>query len=87
VLTRTPGLTALLQDLAYDVQVEGGPGLGKLPLVTFGFPIPSFRPPDELILAATRFSGVPAFIELVDTEAARNLENPLRDKIGKVLAE
>ena len=86
VLSRTPGLTPLLQDLAYDVQVESGPTLGKLPLVTVGFPIPSFRPPDDLIQAATRFSGVPAFIELVDTEAARRLENPLRKRIDDLLA-
>jgi hypothetical protein len=87
VLSRTPGLTALLQDLAYDVHVENGPGLGKLPLVTVGFPIHSFRPPDELIQAATRFSGVPAFIELVDTAAAQNLENPLGKRIEEVLAQ
>jgi hypothetical protein len=87
VLSRTPGLIALLQDLAYDVRIENGPGLGKLPLVTVGFPMPSFRPPDELIQAATRFSGVPAFIELVDTEAAQALENPLRTRIEELLAQ
>lgn len=87
VLSRTPGLTALLQDLAYDVRMENGPGLGRLPLVTVGFPMPSFRPPDELIQAATRFSGVPAFIELVDTEAAQTLENPLRTRIEELLAQ
>jgi len=87
VLARTPGMTGLLQDLAYDVRVESGPGLGKLPLVTVGCPIPSFRPPDDLILAATRFSGVPAFFELVDTEAALALENPLRSRIQAILTD
>ena len=72
-------------DLRYDVRVEVGPGLGKLPLLTISSRISSFRPTDELILSAIRFSGVPAFIELVDTEAVRRLEDPLRQQVEKIL--
>ena len=40
---------------------------------------------DELIQTATRFSAVPAFIELIDQEAVRNLRDPLRERIQSVL--
>ena len=74
----------LLDDLRYDVRVEVGPRLGKLLLLLTNSRISSFRPPDELVLAAIRFSGVPAFIELVDTEAVRQLEDALRQQVARI---
>jgi serine/threonine protein kinase len=47
----------------------------------------SFRPPDDLVLAATAFSGVPAFIELIDLEAAKHPRNPLQQKLDELLRE
>jgi hypothetical protein len=85
VFAHNPGTVQLLDDLRYDVRVEVGPGLGKLPLLTISSRISSFRPPDELILSAIRLSGVPAFIELVDTEAVRQLEDPLRRQVERIL--
>ncbi|MBZ5573917.1 MAG: hypothetical protein LAO09_18790, partial [Acidobacteriia bacterium] len=41
--------------------------LGKLPMVIFNVQLTSFRPADDLLLTAVRLSGVPAFIELIDT--------------------
>jgi hypothetical protein len=85
VFSHNPGAVQLLEDLRYDVRVEVGPGLGKLPLLTISSRISSFRPPDELILSAIRLSGVPAFIELVDPEAAGQVEDPLRQQVEKIL--
>jgi len=85
VFAHNPGALQLLEDLRYDVRVEVGPGLGKLPLLTMSSRISSFRPPDELILSAIRLSGVPAFIELVDPEAVRQVEDPLRQQVEKIL--
>jgi len=85
VFAHNPGANQLLDDLRYDVRVEVGPGLGKLPLLTISWRILSFRPPDELILSAIRYSGVPAFIELVDPEAVRRLEDPLRQQVERIL--
>jgi hypothetical protein len=36
-------------------------------------------------MAATRFSGIPAFIELVDTEATANLPDPLKARLQEVV--
>ncbi len=62
VLDRFPGIVRLLKDLRYDVQIEKNPGLGELPLVVISSCISSFRPSDEVVLATTTLSGVPAFM-------------------------
>src|SRR5919109_2504822 len=69
MLAKFPGIIQLLTDLRYEIRTEKSPGLGELPLVTIRSCLPSFRPPDSLILAATRLSGIPAFIELIDIDA------------------
>ena len=81
VLARNAGVSQLIDDLRYEISTQALPGLEKLPLAVFRIPLPSFRPSDELLLTATRLSGVPAFIELIDTEAVRKMEDPLRLKI------
>jgi hypothetical protein len=54
-------------------------------LTTITFGLPSFRPPDDLIMAATSFSGIPAFIELVDTDAASRLQDPLKTQLQELV--
>lgn len=82
---RYPGIPQLLTDLRYEVRIEKCPGLGELPFVTVSACIPSFRPVDDLILAATRFSGVPAFIELINIDTIPVLQDPLKLHIERML--
>lgn len=84
LFAKTPGLVRLLGDLRYDVKTQPMPELPKVPLTTVTACLPSFRPPDDLILAATAFSGVPAFIELVDLNRLTELQDPLRARIEEV---
>ena len=85
MLAKFQGIAQLLTDLRYDIQTEKSPALGDLPLVTIRSCLPSFRPADNLMLTAIRFSGVPAFIELIDVEALRTLPDPLKLRIEKIL--
>src|SRR5262249_55831176 len=71
VLARNPGLVRLFADLHYDLKMETPADLRGLPVVTVTSTLGSFRPADDLIAAATTFSGVPAFIELLDLRAIR----------------
>jgi hypothetical protein len=87
VLGRNPLVSQLFGDLRYEIEIAGLPGLEKLPLVNFSVPVPSFRPPDDLLLTATRLSGVPAFIELIEMEALNNIPDPLRLKIESLAQE
>jgi hypothetical protein len=85
VLAKFPGITQLLTDLRYEIRTETTASLGDLPLVTIRSCLPSFRPADSLILAATRLSGVPAFIELIDIDAVHHLQDPLKLRIEEIL--
>jgi hypothetical protein len=85
IVSKTPGLTRLFTDLRYDLKVEPALEYGRLPLPIITSSLPCYRPADDLILAATAFSGVPAFIELVDVEAVRALQDPLRARLEEIL--
>jgi hypothetical protein len=85
ILAKTPGLARLLGDLRYELKIEPVPEFGRLPLAMIASCLPCYRPADDLILAATAFSGVPAFIELVDVDAVRALQDPLRAKLEDIL--
>jgi hypothetical protein len=80
-----PGMAQHLSDLRYHVHVDKCPGLGALPLVTLNACLPSFRPEDNLILMATRFSGVSNFVELIDVDAVHTLQDPLKPRIEELL--
>ena len=85
LLEKFPGVSKLLTDLRYQVEVAPHPELGNLPTVTIAASLPSFRPADDLIQSATRFSGVAEFIELIDVEALGGLEDPLKAELGAAL--
>lgn len=80
-LNRNPGLAELFRDLRHDLKIESAPELKGLPLVTINSCLTSFRPADDLIVAATAFSGVPAFIELLDTNALRQPADSLQARL------
>lgn len=84
-LDKFPGLVRLLEELRYHVQVEKNPALGDLPLVVISSSVSSFRPSDQVVLATTRLSGVPAFIELIDLDSIHRLHDPLKSRLEKAL--
>ena len=86
VLRFTPGFVQLFADLRYEVKIETPPELNGLPSLTVRSCLESFRPADDLISAATAFSGVPAFVELLDVEASKNPRDLLKQRIEQLLA-
>jgi hypothetical protein len=85
VLARNPGLPRLFADLRYELRTETPPEFKGLPVVTVTSCLTSFRPPDDLILAATAFSGIPAFIELLDLHAISSPRDALKEKLDELL--
>jgi len=85
VLNRTKGLRQLIRDLRYELNTETVPEVKGLPLVTITSCLASFRPADDLIAAATSFSGVSAFIELLDTDALQTAADPLKACLAELL--
>src|ERR1041385_695076 len=85
MLSRSPGLVQLFHDLRYDLKTETPADLKGLPVVTITSFLTSFRPADDLIQAATAFSGVPAFIELIVLGAIQTPRDSLKDRLEALL--
>ena len=86
LLRNQHNLVQLLGALRYCVDIKVLPGLGTISFVTITAPLRSFRPADEVLLMATRFSGVPAFVELIQPGSIEHLEDPLRIQLQQALA-
>jgi hypothetical protein len=80
-----PGVGQLLSALRYRVQTECLPGFGSLPFVTIQACLDSFRPSDELLLTATAFSGVPAFVELIRADSLQDYIDPATEQLRQIL--
>jgi hypothetical protein len=83
-LSHNPGIAQLFQDLRYELKTETPAELKGLPIVTITSCLTSFRPADELIAAATAFSGVPAFIELINLDALQTPKDWLKDRLEEL---
>jgi hypothetical protein len=81
VLSRSGGLGQLFRDLRYELKTETTPDLKGLNIVTITSCLSSFRPADDLIQAATAFSGVPAFIELIDLQQIETPRDSLKEQL------
>jgi len=84
-LKHNPGLVQLFQDLGYELTTETPPELRNLPIVTITSCICSFRPADDIITAATAFSGVPVFIELIHLDAQQTSKDRLKEKLAGLM--
>jgi hypothetical protein len=85
VLKFNPGLPGLFSALRFDMQPETAAEFRGIPLITFVSCLQTFRPADDLISTATAFSGVPAFVELLDLEASRTPRDLLKETIEQLL--
>ena len=81
LISRSSSLISLLGDLRYSLTLNPHPGLNGLPLAVIQSQISTFLPPDPLIVTATEFSGVPAFIELIDVDDIRQMPDPFKERI------
>lgn len=84
VVTRQPALVKLLELLRFSISIGKAEGLGELPIVTIASMIPTFRPPDELIIESTEMSGTDSFEEVVDPAEIAKLSDPVRDKLVEI---
>jgi hypothetical protein len=87
LLDRTPGISKLLAGLRFPLEVRRTPELGALPLVIVRSAIPSVRPSAQVMEDAAELAGLGTFEEVVDPAASRSLEDPLRARVEKLLAE
>ncbi len=87
ILNKNPGIIALFRALRWEVNTETSPDLGSLPLTTLTAPLFSMLPQDSLILESTEMSGMPVFEEVVDVDAIDRIQDPLAQKVQKIVDE
>ena len=85
VLKFNPGLPGLFSALRFDLHVETPPEFKGIPVISVLSCLQTFRPADDLIATATAFSGVPAFVELLDLEAVRSPRDVLKESLEQLL--
>ncbi len=85
MMARSPGLVSILAAVGFTVGSTTTRTTGKLPLVTIESNLRSSLPPEELLLKAARFSGVAAFIELIDASAIESYEDPFSQRLWALL--
>jgi len=85
VVNRNSGLSQLFADLRYELKPETPADLRGLSVLTLTSCLTSFRPADDLIQAATAFSGVPAFIELISVDEAQRPKDVLKERLDALL--
>lgn len=78
MLDRFPALRQLLEDLRYELEIVNIEDLGGLPVVMLTVPLQTFLPPDDFILQVTQLSGIPAFQEIIDHDAVKNMPDSLQ---------
>jgi hypothetical protein len=84
-LEQFPALTNLLADLRYTVEIEKIADLGGLPAVILTAPLETFLPPDDFIVEITQLSGIPAFQEIIDMDAVKNIPDPLQAALQELI--
>lgn len=84
-LKHFPGLTRLFEDLRYEVETREISDLGGLPVIILKAPVKTFLPPDDFIRQITQLSGIRAFQEIVDLDAAAHIPDPLKASIEQAL--
>jgi hypothetical protein len=85
LVTQSPGIRQIMEDLRFPLSMEEAPELGELPLVVIHSTIPAFRPQDEIIQTVTQLSGTPAFEEIIDVEAIAGLEDPFKQQVAEFI--
>jgi hypothetical protein len=87
LLARSPGIGKLFSGLRYVIESRRVPELGDLPLPIVRSVIPSVRPSAQVMIDASEMAGLGTFEEVVDPNAAASLEDPLRTRLERLLAE
>jgi hypothetical protein len=84
VVAKQPGLSRILEDLHFPVNVEYSPEFGDLPLTYVASSISTIRPPDEVLVESTEVSGTNAFEEIVQLEDIPKLRDPLKEQLLEI---
>lgn len=80
-ITRQPGLAQMLASLHFPLTTIRLPEFGELPITCLRSAITTIRPPDNVLIESTEFSGLAAFEEVVSLDDLAGLRDPLKERL------
>ncbi len=80
-ITRQPGLARMLEALHFPLTTMRLPEFGELPITCLAASITTIRPPDDVLIESTEFSGLDAFEEVVNVADITNLRDGLKEQL------
>jgi hypothetical protein len=83
-ITRQPGLSLMLDALHFPLTTLRLPEFGELPITCLTSVITTIRPPDNVLIESTEFSGLDAFEEVVRLEDIANLRDLLKERLTEI---
>jgi hypothetical protein len=84
VFGRLPGVVRVLEALRFPPGTANLPEFGALPITTLASPVPTVRPPDEVLIESTEISGRNVFEEVVDVSRLSSLPDPLKEQLIEI---
>jgi hypothetical protein len=87
VMTRQPGVAAILSALHFPVSSGRLPGFGELPITFISSVLTTVRPPDDVIMESTEVSGMDAFEEVVEVEDIARICDPVQQRLMELVRQ
>lgn len=86
-INRAPGLGRLLLGLRFPLSFETLADFGDMPFCVLGSPVASHLPEESLVLRSTEIAGNATFEELVYEADIVEMEDTIRERLRKAIAE
>jgi hypothetical protein len=82
-----PDVVRIFEALRCPITTDYVAEFGKLPITYVQCAVPTLRPADEIMIQSAEISGTPAFEEVVSVEGILNLQDPLKQRLMKLIQE
>lgn len=83
-IARQAGLSRILEALHFPLTTIRLPEFGELPITCLTSSITTIRPPDDVLIESTEFSGLDAFEEVVNLDDITGLRDPLKERLLEI---
>ncbi len=80
-INRQSGISQMFAALHFPISTIKLPEFGELPITCIASTISTLRPPDDVLIESTEFSGLDAFEEVVNLADIMNLRDELKEQL------
>ena len=85
VVSKQTSVTHVFDALRFPLSVGRSSEFGELPITYISSPVPTLRPPDQVIIESTEISGRDVFEEIVDVDALANIRDAFKERLVELV--